>query len=385
MPRHPSDRRVRAPAHGRSLVASAVAAVVLLLVTLGAAGEHNAPPAAAGATGARTFTAPATPIAARSIVRSTAGGATGVPGIATRGFRVGPPLNAAAAGEPCFGALARDTRRPCSNPRLATDVIPTPALARQEPNAACVPVEQTAILLPCAFGVPEAGARAHFALIGDSHAAQWRGGLAHVARARGWHGTSITRSSCPYSAAVTVLADSGRSARCQHWKDAVTGWLRHHPEVTTVFFSGHSGGAVLAAPRHTAAQTQIAGYRQAWSRLPATVRQIFVIRDTPRNRSTTSDCVVGAMRAHRRPGPACGVARGFAVHLDPEAIAARRTVERAVSVLDLTHYLCSPRTCLPVIGGALVHKDIDHLTQTFAASTGPLLLRAIDSALAASR
>jgi hypothetical protein len=31
------------------------------------------------------------------------------------------------------------------------------------------------------------------------------------------------------------------------------------------------------------------------------------------------------------------------------------------------------------VGGALVHKDVDHLTQVFARTLGPYLLRAIDA------
>jgi hypothetical protein len=46
-------------------------------------------------------------------------------------------------------------------------------------------------------------------------------------------------------------------------------------------------------------------------------------------------------------------------------------------VVDLTPLMCSRRRCFPVVGGALVHKDTTHLTEVFAATLGPFLLRAV--------
>jgi hypothetical protein len=47
-----------------------------------------------------------------------------------------------------------------------------------------------------------------------------------------------------------------------------------------------------------------------------------------------------------------------------------------VRVADLTHYFCDTR-CYPVIGGALVHKDIDHITAVYSTTLGPYLLRQV--------
>ena len=46
-------------------------------------------------------------------------------------------------------------------------------------------------------------------------------------------------------------------------------------------------------------------------------------------------------------------------------------------MVDLTPVFCGPRTCLPVIGGVLVHKDAHHLTRTFSRTLGPLLDEAL--------
>ena len=49
--------------------------------------------------------------------------------------------------------------------------------------------------------------------------------------------------------------------------------------------------------------------------------------------------------------------------------------------IDLTAQFCDARLCYPVIGGALVHKDTDHLTQVFSRTLGPFVLRAVDLVL----
>ena len=57
------------------------------------------------------------------------------------------------------------------------------------------------------------------------------------------------------------------------------------------------------------------------------------------------------------------------------------TVESALRLgrtpIDLSSFFCSPSKCFPVVGGVLTHKDQDHLTQDFARTLGPYILRAV--------
>jgi hypothetical protein len=50
-------------------------------------------------------------------------------------------------------------------------------------------------------------------------------------------------------------------------------------------------------------------------------------------------------------------------------------------VVDLTRYFCDRTRCYPVIGGALVHQDLTHMTATFNVTLAPYLLRAVDRIL----
>ena len=122
-------------------------------------------------------------------------------------------------------------------------------------------------------------------------------------------------------------------------------------------------------------EAQARAYVEAWRRLPATVEHIVVLRDTPTNRTASNDCIERAIARRERAGIVCALPRHRILHLDPAATAARRLDSPRVRVVDLTSFMCSSRLCFPVIGGALVHKDIDHLTEVFAGTLAPYLER----------
>ena len=51
----------------------------------------------------------------------------------------------------------------------------------------------------------------------------------------------------------------------------------------------------------------------------------------------------------------------------------------------MTRFFCDKRRCYPVIGGALVYKNIDHLTDVYAATLGPFLLQRVDDLIDGSQ
>jgi hypothetical protein len=269
----------------------------------------------------------------------------------------------------CFGAAAHDPARPCRNPALRLSVVPTPLEAHALPNLPCPVVERRGPLQVCTFGARTGTA---VALLGDSHASHWRAALDVAARASGWHGLSMTHTGCPLSTAPPALREPGRSV-CLDWRRHVFAWFEHHPGVSTVFVSA------ISAPRPDF-EAEVRGYLAAWERLPASVQRIMVLRDTPRVRGNTDVCVERAMARHHEAGPAGAVPRSGAVSRDAEVIAASRLGTERVRVVDLTDFLCDRRRCAPVIGGALVYKDNNHLTTVFSKSLGPYLRVAIERA-----
>ena len=48
-----------------------------------------------------------------------------------------------------------------------------------------------------------------------------------------------------------------------------------------------------------------------------------------------------------------------------------------MQAVDLSQVFCGERLCYPVVGGALVYKDLHHFTRVFAETLGPLLGRKV--------
>jgi peptidoglycan/LPS O-acetylase OafA/YrhL len=279
---------------------------------------------------------------------------------------------------PCFGAAARPPGgAPCSNPQLAGQVVPSPVEASEAPNASCQVVEVVGRVRACAFGKGADGASETVALVGDSHASHWRAAFDGVAGKRDWHGLSVTHTGCPFSLATAALPEPART-RCVQWNQDTIRWFQRHPEIHRLFVAGHTGGDVVGHKGVDAFDAQVRGYERAWAALPASVRQIVVLRDTPKMRSATLDCVQGAMDAGDDPAKACAVPRATALERDPAVAAAGAGVPgREVRTIDLTATLCDRASCYPVVGGALTFKDVDHLTTVFASTLGPYLDEAV--------
>jgi len=266
----------------------------------------------------------------------------------------------------CFGAGVGSPPQVCEDPLR---VVPTPVAAAHEGNAPCTMVERRSRLAVCAFGAPSARARATFAVVGDSHASHWRAAFAPAARAEGWRGLSITRTGCPLTAASRAASERART-NCRQWNREVLDWFAAHPEVSTVYVTARAGLDVVGDSGAVAR-----GYARAWQALPRSVKRIVVIRDTPRLRAASVDCVNAASEDGRRPDIACRVPRERALRADPQLDAIARLGSARVRAIDFTSSFCDARACYPVIGGALAFRDEDHLTPTFAATLAPLLRR----------
>jgi len=284
------------------------------------------------------------------------------------------PARAPATRRRCFGAPSQDTFRRCDNPRLKRALTPDPDDAVLSPNSPCIPLPVDGVLRPCDFGVAAPASRETVALVGDSHAAHWRSALEVVAAQRRWHGVSLTLSGCPLSLATPILDPPSRLAKCERFNEQVPQWLARHPEVRTVFVSGHTG-RVRARDGLSRLQTQVNGYADAFLALPKTVTSIVVIRDTPLMGFGVLDCVRRARAARRELRRACTKRRSGVLRRDPAVIAARRLQSDRVRVVDLSRFLCDSRRCFAVVGGALVYKDGQHLTEVFSSTLGPYLLR----------
>jgi hypothetical protein len=267
----------------------------------------------------------------------------------------------------CFGAAARTGRGTCVNRALRRRVVPSPAAAALMPDYPCQPVRRArryAPAQPCVFGDRYDGGPPRIALIGDSHSAHLRATAEVTAQALGWKAVSLTHPGCAFSTEV-YPAPAPIPERCRRHSLEALRWLRAHRSVRVVLTSAAAGRGFGEA-----------GFRAMWSRVPRSVRRIYVVRDVPRVSYTTADCVRAVRRRHAVSVGACAVPRGAAFPADPAAGAARHAGRR-VRLIDLTRHFCSRARCFPVIGGAYVYHDFNHLNRVFAATLGPYLLRAM--------
>ncbi|MDP1849225.1 MAG: SGNH hydrolase domain-containing protein [Solirubrobacteraceae bacterium] len=279
---------------------------------------------------------------------------------------------------PCFGAAARDSANPCSNPSLRNSVDPPPARAKVITDPLCDNVLHAGFITACSFGAMPEDAERTFALIGDSHAANLKSSLGVLINAKRWRGISILRSGCPLTRARPILAAPRASRQCRTWNGEVFAWLRKHPEVDTVFLSAHAGARVRRSGNRSPKASTQAGYRKAIGELLGMRRRVVVVRDAPPSTNDQLRCVSRAIAARRRAQTACTRPRSASVRSDPLVAAARAVRSSNVKVIDLTRLFCDSRRCFAVIGGALVRHDESHLTQAFAVTLGPFILRALD-------
>jgi hypothetical protein len=289
-------------------------------------------------------------------------------------------VSAAVTDSPCFGAAARSPLARCVNPRLQRTVFPSPSDALLEPNAPCKPFGRSSLLFPCLFGARGGTGREVTMLIGDSHASHWRAAVDVVAAGRAWPAISITRSGCPFIKA-RVIIPRAEARTCRRWNRELLAWLRRHEEVTSIFLSHRSEAQYVHKRGVGNFETAVRGHLALWSMLPKSVRNIFVIRDTPVTSTAATACVSRTF-AHRQPSAMlCARARRKALFPDPAVAAARRTHQPRVHVLDMTPFFCDRTHCYPVVGGALVHKDTNHITAIFARTLGHFMLRMVDDIL----
>jgi hypothetical protein len=228
----------------------------------------------------------------------------------------------------------------------------------------------------CEFGVSARRAKAHIALVGDSHALHWRAAVEVVADARRWRGHSITTAACPFSAVVSQMLP-GFTELCIPWYSQARRWFRDHPEVSTVFVSQKVQPPLATVPGRTPAQVEAAGFRRAWSTLPRTVKRVVILRDVPDPADDTFECVDAALATGSpRLAAACPTPRSTALRPDVAVATARQLKSRRYRVIDLTNLFCTPRNCYPVIGGVQVYADaFGHITAAYMRTVAPYLLR----------
>jgi peptidoglycan/LPS O-acetylase OafA/YrhL len=231
--------------------------------------------------------------------------------------------------------------------------------------------------IECSYG--PAGASTTIVLVGDSHSAQFAAPLRVMAESEGWRLLVYTKGSCPF-AAVEVARSGEPYPTCATWNEALQERLAGMPAPALVVTSSSKyvvmdGGQPL--DEADSSNRLVAGFREAWRPLLERGVPIVTLNDTPIPSIDVPECV--ATNPERLTE--CAVDREVALRVTENVTAARGVA--GVHPADLNDAICPGDRCAPIIGGALVYRDTNHLTATYAATLAPRLASIVSPLLAA--
>ncbi|MGO2747274.1 acyltransferase family protein [Microbacterium sp.] len=224
----------------------------------------------------------------------------------------------------------------------------------------------------CEFGSDDPDAP-RVALVGDSHAYQLLGTFQAIADREGWHLTTYFKGACPWN--TTPLATAGSfGAACTDWREGIDAELAAS-EFDVVFTSAISNTPYSSAGYDSSFDGAVAGYRQAWSTMTDRGIPVVTIVDNPGWETDPNKCL------RSRDASECSSPRAERLPAnDPIRDAAEGAA--GVTLLDFTDVYCDDETCFPVVGGANIYRDQDHLTVTFANTLTPQFTAALEAAIA---
>jgi peptidoglycan/LPS O-acetylase OafA/YrhL len=311
-------------------------------------------------------------LAAMIVVGSTAGVAWAVnapaynDGVrAIQALREDPPE--------CFGA-AVVLEPSCAGTEFGDTILPAPGFAGVDrpTDSQCFVQLNDARPVSCEFGSDAADAP-RVALVGDSHAYQLLPTFQRMADENGWHLTTYFKGACPWS--TTPLSTAGAfGAACTEWREGVRAGLAD-ADLDAVFTAAIATTPYASDGYPSEQDAAVAGYREAWSEMLERGIPVITVVDNPVWETDPNKCL------RTRALSECDGPRSELIVADDPLRDAASGLS-GVTLLDFTDVFCGPDVCSPVVGGANVYRDQDHITVTFADTLSPWYTLAISEALA---
>jgi peptidoglycan/LPS O-acetylase OafA/YrhL len=244
--------------------------------------------------------------------------------------------------------------------------IPLPEYWQQ----GCLVVETWSTPKPCRFGDTKNPVRT-VALVGDSIAGDWFTPLQEIAERQHWELVTDLHAACPFTATMMVTSTGADYTSCHSWGVAVLRELQTTIKPNVVITSDEPGISSAAHPQGgAAAQADIgAGMASYWSQLARSGISVVAIRESPNMGINIPQCIAKYPSSLSR----CTIPASKALKKDTPSVYAVKDAAGTVPLIDMTPLLCSPVSCLPVIGNVLVYQDNHHLTSAYTQTTAPYL------------
>jgi peptidoglycan/LPS O-acetylase OafA/YrhL len=223
----------------------------------------------------------------------------------------------------------------------------------------------------CLYGNPT-GDRT-LILFGDSHAMQYFPAVEELAEIHGWRLIVLTKAECPpEEVEVKSMIEDREYSQCDDWRQETLKRIEKGGKSVTVVMSGDTeytpygpDGEQLSGDE--AAEAMEAGYLRTLRRIEAAGPHTVVIRDNPSSVQDVPSCVSEDIQHLGR----CAFPRHREWDREYDVRAAEASPN--THLVDFIGDICPGEVCRAVIGNAIVYRDKDHLTATFARTLEPML------------
>lgn len=238
----------------------------------------------------------------------------------------------------------------------------------------------------CRFG-PAKGAKRTIALVGDSHATQWRPALERAAKERGWTIYFFAKSSCTVSdAPVWLKQNKAPYDSCGPWRDAVLDRIAGIKGLDAVVIGRWMDYRTLALQADGSQSTPenigplwTEASKRSFARMAKATKRIIVVKDVPRPVGDVPSC----LSQHPDDVEECGFDRDQGTGLDTALVKAEKAAApKAVRFVDLTDVMCPAERCQVVTAeGQIMFRDSHHLTEGYSESLWKVVSDRVDRAI----
>ena len=232
----------------------------------------------------------------------------------------------------------------------------------------------------CVLG--DAGSATTLALLGDSHASHWLGGLERAGQAHGWRIEPFVMGACPV-ADLRGLIDGAAARlykRCARFQEAAMRRLAAAPPRAVIL--SNADYYMAAEPIGISETVWIQGLRRTYARLEQMGIDVVVLRDVPLVPFDVPSCL--SRRAARLPlATDCRFAPDLAFMARAHRAQDRAARGLEVRFIDMNDQVCTDPSarCETERGGMVLYTDDDHLTASFSRALSPVLGERLEAAL----
>jgi len=217
---------------------------------------------------------------------------------------------------------------------------------------------------------------------GDSHAAQWFGALEVAARTNHWKLVSMTKSSCPVADVPTyrrrdALPDGEELLypECDEFHSRAHAAIREMQPDLVIFpvlsrFHLVNNGGIAAFS---------AGLGKSISAVAGKGTKVLILGETPK---TNGEDIPSCLAGHKNDISKCANPRNKAEFPEHVRYFEGLAVDHSATYMNPVDWFCTADVCPGEIGGRIVYRDYNHISDQFSRYRSPQIGAAIKLALA---